>query len=184
MEICTSLSGQSFLGPCLYLSAAQVLRMLLAVVLTQQLLSILFNFVMLDFLLPRDLSAKSFSAVCQLQQEKTPWTEGRWVDNGGGRGCFFLSDLIPLPRSFYFLLTLMALLEICISWSLRMVPSRSMKYEEASWCSASIPWVALTIFRSSLFLAMYMVRASSPNGTEQYGQLTQDFTSRLSDAKS
>lgn len=183
MEICTSLSGQSFLGPCLYLSAAQVLRLLLAVVLTQQLLSIPFNFVMLDFLLPRALSARSSSAACQLQQEKAPRTDGRWPDNGGRRGCFFLSDFIPPHRSF-FLLTLMALLEICISWSLRMVPSRSMKYEEASWCSASTPWEALTIFRSSLFLAMYMVRASSPNGTEQYGQLTQDFTSRLSDAKS
>lgn len=180
----TSLSGQSFLSPCLYLSAAQVLRLLLAVVLTQQLLSIPFNFVMLDFLLPRALSARSSSAACQLQTEKAPWTDGRWADNGGGRWCFsfFLSYFVPFHHSF--LLTLMALLEICISWSLRMVPSRSMKYEEASWCSASTPWVALTIFRSSLFLAMYMVRASSPNGTEQYGQLTQDFTSCLSDAKS
>lgn len=179
MEICTSLSGQSVLSAYLYLSATQVLRLLLAVILTQQLLSIPFNFVMLDFLLPRALSTRNSSAACQLQQEKAPRTDGRWVNNGG---CFFLSGFIPLPRSF--LLTLIALLEICISWSLRMVPSRSMKYEEASWCSASTPWVALTIFRSSLFLAMYMVRASSPNGTEEYGQLTQDFTSHLSDAKS
>lgn len=76
--------------------------MLLAAVLTQQLLSIPFNFVMLDFLLPRALSAKSFSAACQLQQEKTPRTDGRWVDNGGGRGRFFLSDSIPFHRSFFF----------------------------------------------------------------------------------
>ncbi len=101
MEICTSLSGQSFLGPCLYLSAAQVLRLLLAVVLTQQLLSIPFHFVMLDFLLPRALSARSSSAACQLQQEKAPWTDGWWADNGGRRGCFFLSDFIPLHRSFF-----------------------------------------------------------------------------------
>lgn len=132
--------------------------------LSQQRLSIQFNFITLDFLLPRAPSARNPSVTHQLLLEKAQQTDGRWEDNGGG----FCPSVC---------LTLMALLEIWISCSLRMVPSRSMKYEEASWCRASTPWVALTIFRSSLFLAMYMVSASSPIDTQQYGQPTQDFIS-------
>lgn len=78
-----------------------MLRLLLAVVLTQQLLSIPFNSVMLDFLLPPALSARSSSAACQLQQEKAPRTDGRWADNGGGRGCFFLCYFFTFCSFFF-----------------------------------------------------------------------------------
>lgn len=147
------------LSTCVFKSAA----LAPSLALTQQPLSILFYFVTLDFQSPR--------APESLQTPVNSSYKSSRGQMDGGKIMEELSVCLSVC------LTLMALLEIWISCSLRIVPSRSMKYEEASWCRASTPWVALTIFRSSLFLAMYMVSASSPKHTHTYRAICSDFSS-------